>query len=99
VVDILTHYSGRELPDPQKLLPYLLQPEVDNLGPDTIAIYVQTAVKVFGFWASGLAQRWETDDLNEVKHVVGSIIDRLRELASSQHIEVQERVRRTTIEI
>lgn len=92
-VDPVLSYCRSTLSEPQKLLPYLLQPEVDKLSPDIMAMYIQAAIKVFGFWASELAQRWDEDDLAELKHAVGSILSRLRELASSQHIEVQERVR------
>jgi AP-3 complex subunit delta-1 len=82
----------RELSEPQKLLPYLLQPEVNNLTPDIIAVYIQSATKVFGCWASEVAQRWDDEDLPEVKQVVEQIISRMREFATSEHIEVQERV-------
>ncbi|KAF8956094.1 adaptin N terminal region-domain-containing protein [Flammula alnicola] len=64
---------------------------INDLAPDIIAVYIQAAVKIFGFWASESAQRWDDDDLPEVKQVVASILSRMRELASSQHIEVQER--------
>jgi len=78
--------------EPHKLLPYLLQPDISNLAPDIIAVYVQAAIKVFGFWASELAERWDDDNLPELKQVVESVLARVRELAASQHIEVQERV-------
>ncbi|KAF9566934.1 Ap3d1 protein [Agrocybe pediades] len=80
-----------ELAEPQKLLPYLLQPEITNLAPEIIAVYIQAAIKVFGFWASELAQQWDDDNLPEVKQVVESVLSRVKELAGSQHIEVQER--------
>jgi len=82
----------RELSEPQKLLPYLLQPEVNNLTPDTIAVYIQSATKVFGRWVSDVAQRWDDQDLPEVKQVVEQIVSRMRDFAISEHIEVQERV-------
>lgn len=84
--------SFRELNEPQKLLPYLLQPDIVHLAPDIVAMYIQAALKVFGFWASELARRWDDESLPEVKQVVESVIIRVSELSSSQHIEVQERV-------
>ena len=82
----------RELSEPQKLLPHLLQPGVTTLPPDTIAVYISATTKIFGYWASELAQRWDDDDLPEVKRVVETISARMSELVSSPHIEVQERV-------
>jgi len=83
----------RELSEPQKLLHHLLQPEVNNLTPDIISVYIHSATKAFGFWASELAQKWDDEDLSQVKQVVDQIITRMREFATSEHIEVQERVR------
>ncbi|KAE9401969.1 Ap3d1 protein [Gymnopus androsaceus JB14] len=84
-----------ELVDPQKLLPLILQPEVVNLSPDIIAVYIQAATKVFGFWATEVAQRWTDDDLHEVKGIVQMIIERVGPFVSSPHIEVQERAANT----
>jgi len=82
----------RELSEPQKLLHHLLRPEVNNLTPDIISVYIHSATKAFGLWASDLAKNWDDEDLSEVKRVVDQIITRMRELATSEHIEVQERV-------
>lgn len=86
-----------ELADPQKLLPYILQPEITNLSPDIIAVYIQAATKIFGSWAAEVAERWSEDDLPEVKNVVDVIVTRVTEFAGSPHIEVQERVGQTTV--
>lgn len=91
--DILTTEYERELAEPQKLLNYLLQPSISRLHSDTIAVYIQAATKVFGFWSSELAQRWDDDDLPRVKETVDFVIDRLGEFVTSPDIEVQERVR------
>jgi hypothetical protein len=88
----LYHAITRELSEPQKLLPHLLQPDVTTLPPDTIAVYISATTKIFGYWASELAQKWDDDDLPEVKRVVETISARMSELVSSPHIEVQERV-------
>jgi AP-3 complex subunit delta-1 len=85
--------TSRELAEPQKLLPYLLQPEVSNLPSDIITVYVQAMIKIFGFWASELGQRWNDDELPDLRRTVISIQNRVGEFASCQDIEVQERVR------
>jgi len=81
-----------ELAEPQKLLPYILQPEISRLSPETMAVYIQAATKIFGFWAMELAERWNDEDLAEVKGVVDLIVSRITILVGSEHIEVQERV-------
>lgn len=87
---IMLHAS--ELAEPQKLLMYILQPEISRLSPETIAVYIQTATKIFGFWATEVAERWTNEDLPEVRGVVDLIVSRVTELVSNPHIEVQERV-------
>jgi AP-3 complex subunit delta-1 len=81
-----------ELAEPQKLLPDILQPDILRLSPETIAVYIQAATKIFGFWATELAERWTDEHLPEVKGVVDLIVSRTTELVASPHIEVQERV-------
>ncbi|TFK42007.1 Ap3d1 protein [Crucibulum laeve] len=84
-----------ELSEPQKLLPYILQPDIVNLSSDIIAVYIETSMKIFGFWAAELAQRWDDDHLPEVKGIVEGILARTGELVASPHIEVQERAANT----
>ncbi|KAJ7103194.1 adaptin N terminal region-domain-containing protein [Mycena belliarum] len=84
-----------ELSDPQKLLPYLLQSEIANLSPEIIAVYIQATSKIFGYWAAEVAQRWDNEDLPEVKSMVDLIIGRVREFVSNTHVEVQERAANT----
>ncbi|GAW04764.1 Adaptor protein complex AP-3 delta subunit [Lentinula edodes] len=84
-----------ELTDTQKLLPLILQPGISNLSPDIIAVYIQAATKIFGFYAAEVAQRWIDDDLHEVKAVVQMVIERVGPFVSSSHIEVQERAANT----
>ncbi|KAI0640096.1 Ap3d1 protein [Trametes polyzona] len=80
-----------ELVEPQKLLPYLLQPVINTLPPDTIAVYLQASMKVFGSWAADLAERWDDDDLPRVQGAVADILERLPSFAAHPDIEVQER--------
>ncbi|KAF8240817.1 Ap3d1 protein [Tricholoma matsutake] len=84
-----------ELAEPQKLLAYIMQPEISRLSSETIAVYIQAATKIFGFWATELAERWNDEDLPEVKGVVDLIVSRVTELVRSPHIEVQERAANT----
>ncbi|KAG6888235.1 hypothetical protein C0992_009227 [Termitomyces sp. T32_za158] len=80
-----------ELTEPQKLLPYLLQPEISSLAPEIITVYIQAATKVFGSWAASVAHRWEEEDVTEVKSVVEHLTNRFNELVRSPYIDVQER--------
>ena len=81
-----------ELSEPHKLFEYLLQPAVLRLTPDTIAVYLQSALKVFGSWCAELADRWDDDDLPRIRGVVDTLVERVSAFASSPDIEVQERV-------
>lgn len=81
-----------ELAEPQKLLNYLLQPRVLTLPPEIVAVYLQGALKVFGSWATELAEQWDDEDLARVKNAVSTVLERIGDFASSPDIEVQERV-------
>lgn len=83
---------ARELAEPHKLLPVFLQQAIRKLHPETIAVYVHAATKVFAFSAVEAAKRWDDDDLPKVKQQVDYICERLREFAADPNIEVQERV-------
>ncbi|THV06465.1 Ap3d1 protein [Dendrothele bispora CBS 962.96] len=87
---------GSELADPQKLLPLVLQPEISNLSPEIIAVYLHAATKIFGFWAADLASRWSDDDLQEVKNLVQLVLTGVGKFVASPHIEVQERAANAT---
>jgi len=81
-----------ELADPEQLLLHLLQADIIRLTQDTLSVYIQAAIKIFGVWASELAQRWDEDELATVQSAVKSIQERMDALVTSPHIEVQERV-------
>lgn len=70
----------------------LLQPAISKLHPETVAVYVHAATKVFAFWAVETAKRWDNDDLPKVKQQVDYVVERLHEFATNPNIEVQERV-------
>ncbi|KAJ7070698.1 adaptin N terminal region-domain-containing protein [Mycena amicta] len=84
-----------ELAEPQKLLPYLLQPQIATLHPEIIAVYIQATSKIFGHWAAEVAERWDDEDLAEVKSTVESILNSVREFVSNADVEVQERAANT----
>lgn len=83
-----------ELMAPEELLPYLLHPNTILLDPEIIAVYIQAANKIFGYWATEAAQQWTDDLLEKVKSAVETMIEQMEEFVSSPHIEVQERVSR-----
>lgn len=59
-------------------------------------MYIQAANKIFGYWATEAAQQWTNDLLEKVKGAVETMIEQMEEFVSSPHIEVQERVSRTS---
>jgi hypothetical protein len=81
-----------ELAEPQKMLPYLLNPDIAKLAPETVAVYVHSAAKIFAFWAIELADRWNDDELPYVKSVVDETMEGLQPFILSAESEVQERV-------
>ncbi|EJC98671.1 Adaptor protein complex AP-3 delta subunit [Fomitiporia mediterranea MF3/22] len=82
---------GSELSDTRKALPSLLSSDVAKLPSDIIAMYIQCAAKVFATWAVELAERWDDDDLPEIKETVSSVISGVRQFATHADFEVQER--------
>ncbi|KAH9929816.1 adaptin N terminal region-domain-containing protein [Fomitopsis serialis] len=80
-----------ELAEPQKLLPHLLQPGLVALDPEIVAVYLQAATKVFGYWAAEQANTFESEDLPKIRDAVDMTLERAGEFATSPDIEVQER--------
>ena len=66
-------------------MPTLLSSDVSELSSETAAVYIQAAAKVFGTWAASLTDRWDEDDLPELKKVVNSAIDSLRTFSSKRY--------------
>jgi len=81
----------REIAEPQKLLPHLLQPNVSLLPSVTIGVYIQAAVKLFGTWSIELSQDWDSGKIQDIREVVDTVISRLKNFTSHHEIEVQER--------
>ncbi|KAF7307227.1 AP-3 complex subunit delta [Mycena indigotica] len=84
-----------ELAEPQKLLPYLLQSQIAILHPEIIAVYIQTISKIFGSWAAEVAERWDDEDMVEVKSTVDLIINGIKVFTGNADVEVQERAANT----
>ncbi len=63
------------------------------LASETIAAYIQAAVKLFGSWSMELSQDWDNGKMQDAREVVGSLISRLENFTSHSEVEVQERVR------
>ena len=82
-----------EIAEPQKLLPHLLQPNVSLLSSETIGVYIQAAVKLFGTWSMGLSEDWDSGKIQDAREVVDMLIFRLKPFTSHPEAEVQERVR------
>ena len=81
-----------ELSAPDELIPYLLHPEIASLSPDITAVCIQSATKLFGYWASEAAMQWTDGFIDDLKKAVDIMIEQMEQFASSTHIEVQERV-------
>jgi len=65
---------------------------MSKLHPETVAVYIHAATKVFSFWAVETVKCWDNDDLPKVKQQVDYVVERLQEFATDPNIEVQERV-------
>lgn len=53
---------------------------------------IQSATKLFGYWASEAAKQWTDSFLEDLKKAVDIMIEQMGQFASSNQIEVQERV-------
>ncbi|KAI0348238.1 Ap3d1 protein [Trametopsis cervina] len=80
-----------ELAEPHKLLSYLLQPKALTLPSDIVAVYLQSALKVFGAWSAELADQWDDDNLSKVNEAVGTVLERIGDFSTNNDLEVQER--------
>ncbi|KAN0135622.1 Ap3d1 protein [Lactarius tabidus] len=83
--------NSREIAEPQKLLSYLLQPNVSLLASETIGAYLQAAIKLFGTWSMELSQDWDSEKIQDAREIVDTLISRLKVFTSHSEIEVQER--------
>ena len=70
----------------------LLQPSIRRLSPATIAVCISAATKVFGNWAAGVSETWDAQSYADAKSLVQKATEALTLYASSNELEVQERV-------
>jgi AP-3 complex subunit delta-1 len=74
------------------VLTRLVQPSISHLPSDIIAVYLQSTLKVFSYWAYELVGHWDDGQLPRVEATVTAILDAIASFASHPDIEVQERV-------
>jgi len=87
-------YGGpSELEDPIHMMMRLVGPSVADLPSNILAVYLSAALKVYGYWASVLAGKWSDQFLPVLKETVAQLRAGFQPFASSEDVEVQERVR------
>ncbi|KAF9520128.1 hypothetical protein BS47DRAFT_1451614 [Hydnum rufescens UP504] len=79
-----------ELVSPQEPAPLLLQPNIMLLPEETIVVYLQSALKIFGHWAAGVSKHSGEGLLPDIKDQADKMISSLDRFTASSHIEVQE---------
>ncbi|EJD54241.1 Adaptor protein complex AP-3 delta subunit [Auricularia subglabra TFB-10046 SS5] len=79
--------------DAPRVLGHLLQEAVvKHLSPETQAVFLQSAMKVFGHFAAELSGEWNDEaHLELARRVCGEVIQGVEPFASSEDVEVQER--------
>ncbi|KAG8971343.1 AP-3 complex subunit delta [Tulasnella sp. 425] len=83
------HWS--DLSNPLKTAMKLLGEESTRLPPTILAVYMSSAMKIIGHWASGVALEWDDIHLASVQQNVDEVILRVSRFVASPYIEVQER--------
>lgn len=78
--------------DAHRVIGHLIQPAVRLLPPETIAVFLQAAMKVFGHWAAEVAAEWNDDaHLAPARRTVDELVAALEPFAANEDVEVQER--------
>jgi AP-3 complex subunit delta len=85
--------GSRELKDPIHVMMRLVDPSVTDLPSNILAVYLSAALKIYGYWASVLTEKWNDQFLPTVKETVAQLRAGFQPFASSEDVEVQERVR------
>lgn len=72
----------------------LIRPSNASLPPQTVAVCIQAAVKVFGSWIAGLAAYWdESEKLQQVLNTLAELESRLLAIMKEvDDVEICERV-------
>ncbi|KAG8962833.1 AP-3 complex subunit delta [Tulasnella sp. 408] len=69
----------------------LLEEESTHLPPTVLAVYMSSAMKMIGYWASDLTVKWDEIRLADVQQNVNKLILQVSGFVDSPHLEVQER--------
>ncbi|KZV79463.1 hypothetical protein EXIGLDRAFT_782314 [Exidia glandulosa HHB12029] len=81
-----------EQKDAHRVIGYLIQPSIKFLPADTIAVFLQSAIKVFGYWAAEVAAEWnDTAHLNAARRMADELSGALEPFTAHADVEVQER--------
>lgn len=91
--DLNSYGDSSELEDPIPVMMRLVDPSVADLPSNILAVYLSAALKVYGYWASILAGKWSDQFLPVLKETVAQLRAGFQPFASSEDVEVQERVR------
>ncbi|TGZ84676.1 Adaptor protein complex AP-3 delta subunit [Ascodesmis nigricans] len=79
------------LPNPHATFDYLLSPLSTTLPPAILSIYIQAASKIYSSLTSSLKIPWDPARKSTLTLLTDRLITFLTPLASSPHLEVQER--------
>jgi AP-3 complex subunit delta-1 len=71
----------------------LVDPSVADLPSNILAVNLSAAFKVYGYWASVLAGKWNDQFLPVLKETVTQLRAGFKPFAANDDVEVQERVR------
>jgi hypothetical protein len=76
----------------------LVGSSVADLPSNILAAYLSAALKIYGYWAYVLTGKWNDQFLLVVRETVAQLRAGFQPFASSEDVEVQERVRLHWIE-
>ena len=91
--DLSSYHDSSELEDPTHVMLRLVDSSVADLPSNILAVYLSAALKVYGYWASVLAGKWSDHFMSVLKETVAQLQAGFQPFASSEDVEVQERVR------
>ncbi|KAG9047015.1 AP-3 complex subunit delta [Tulasnella sp. UAMH 9824] len=77
--------------DPLETAFKLLEKGPIHLPPTVLAVYMSSAMKIIGYWASDLTVKWDEMHIADVQQKVNKVILQVSGFVDSPHLEVQER--------
>ncbi|KZV96926.1 hypothetical protein EXIGLDRAFT_764838, partial [Exidia glandulosa HHB12029] len=81
-----------EQKDAHRVIGHLIQPSIKFLPADTIAVFLQSAMKVFGYWAAEVAAEWnDAAHLGAARRMADELSGALEPFTAHADVEVQER--------